>query len=497
MSKYITGIFAVPKYESKNITNLPFCSKDCEELKNVLCQNIGVEENHLKIFGENSEDEVNKYNIIKNVELICNKAEQDDIVILYFSGHGYSENNEGYLITYDTKYDLISDTAVPISRIKKELDKCDARNRIFIIDSCYSGMGRGKSANRGMTEEFEASLFSNMSEGLIIFASCKRNEESFSLKDGSMSVFTHFLVEGLKGNVGVNDKSEISFNDLEKYVSKNVIQWAFTNGLSQTPNKIIEYTGELMLPIKNPEVSEVKTHKSDISKMEYEIIQMKLVSTYFADTTQMEIDDDGDPTGNYVTVPDEVRRSRVINNETEFKGKLFATIAKYYKTSDIKLKEDGVYDFPIGQFSNMSKGLFHNEFVLTINKELDAEIVKKNLLLDLDEQTIFKWGTIEYAFNGLFDFDTLQNIAIEKNFQMIELQLEKDYSLIKMSTKEKNAVQRHRFQRQLYISFKNESNMGKMIIDSDYLLEREFFETMPIKDMINAFSKSLRNNMIN
>jgi|GEM_PF-3958600 len=489
MSKYISGIFAVPKYEeSKYIQNLPFCSKDCRELKNVLCQNIGVEENDLKIFGESSEDEVSKYNILKNVELICNKAEQDDIVILYFSGHGYSENNEGYLITFDTKYDLIPDTAVPISRIKKELEKCDARNKIFIIDSCYSGMGRGKNASSGMTQEFEASLFSKMSEGLIIFASCKKNEESFSLEDGSMSVFTHFLVEGLKGKAGVNDKSEISFNDLDRYVSKNVIQWAFNNSLSQTPNKVMEYTGELMLPIKNPKIPEVDTHKVGITDIGYEIIQMKLISTYFANDTEIEYGDYRIPTGKFVPVPDEIRKKRVIRNEKTFKGELLARIAKYYKPSDIKLKENKIYDFPIGQFSTISTSAFKNEFILTINRDLDAEIVKRKLLLDLDEQTIFNWETIEYTFNKLFDFDILQDIATEKNFQISELQIEDDYSLIKISTENEN-----KSQWRWDISFKNESDMGKMSIISNYSLEREFFETIPIEDMINIFSKSLEN----
>ncbi|ETA69149.1 hypothetical protein MettiDRAFT_2643 [Methanolobus tindarius DSM 2278] len=120
MSKYVSGVFAVPKYDSRYIKNLPFCSTDCQKLKAVLKDNIGIEENNMKVFGEEAKDEVKKYDIIRATQLVCDKAQQDDTVILYFSGHGYAKNNEAYLITFDTKDDLIEDTAVPISRIKKE-----------------------------------------------------------------------------------------------------------------------------------------------------------------------------------------------------------------------------------------------------------------------------------------------------------------------------------------------------------------------------------------
>ena len=487
MSKYIAGIFAVPKYKSEAISNLPFCSNDCKELKKVLCHNLGVEETNLKILGDKPDSNVQKIDLLRQIRVVCRKAEQDDTVILYFSGHGYAVNKEGYLIPYDTEHDLIPDTAISVSRVKDELQKCAARQKFFFIDSCYSGIGDGKNTNIGMTEEFEKSLFLDMPEGLIIFASCKQSELSFSLEDGFMSVFTHYLVEGLRGNAANNGKSEISFNDLNTYVTRNVRNWGLDNNKIQTPNMSSELVGELIFRLKNPEKVKEETHKSDISNLDNNIIQMKLFSNYIAVSSEMEIDDEGIPTGIYIPVQDEVRKARISRYEADFKGKLLATIAKYYKASDIKIAEDGGYSFPFGKLANMSRNVFRNEFVLTINKDLNADLVKNNLLLDLDDQKKIRWDTVEYTFNHVFDFDILQDIVVEKKFEILDFQLEKDYSLIKITTEEKKS-----YQSRWYISFKNEADRGTMSISSNYSLDNEFFETIPIEDMILTYSKSLK-----
>ena len=199
MSEYIIGIFAVPQYKSQEIHDLPFCSKDGSELNNVFINNLGIDDGNIKAVGINQTDKITRTDILLKIQTLSKKCKPDDIIVLYFSGHGYSENNEGYLIPYDTNFKLISDTSIAIQRVKEELEKCEAKTKILIIDSCYSGIGHGKKVDSTMSEAFENSLFSNISEGSVIFASCKKNEQSFPLEDNLMSVFTHYLIEGLKG----------------------------------------------------------------------------------------------------------------------------------------------------------------------------------------------------------------------------------------------------------------------------------------------------------
>ena len=389
MEKYLVGIFSVPKYESEDITDLPFCATDCIELKNVFNNHLGIDDENIYFVGNDIDQEVSKADILKNVIQLRRKAEPDDIIIFYFSGHGFSENNIGYLATSDTDFDIASDTSIPITRIRDELNKSDAKIKILIIDSCYSGIGTGKKFDNKMSEEFENSLFSDISEGWIIFASCKRNEMSYSLENESMSVFSSFLIEGLKGNADADNDSIISLEDLRLYVTKMVKKWSIENNKYQTPNMNMQLVGRLTFSIKNPETLDVDSNDLEIKGIENKIQSIVLKSVYVPDSIRhYDIDD-------WEEISNEERKTMVIENEKDFLANLFANILNFYKPSQIISKEDGEYELPFGKLVNKSDSFFKNEFELTINKELSSPIIE-DLLNSLDTQKITKWQSIEY-----------------------------------------------------------------------------------------------------
>lgn len=493
MSEYIIGIFAVPQYESHEIHDLPFCSKDGSELNNVFINNLGIDDGNIKATGINQSDEVNRTDILRKIQTLSKKCKPDDIIVLYFSGHGYSENNEGYLIPYDTDLDLISDTSIAIQRIKYELDKSEAKTKILIIDSCYSGIGHGKKVDSKMSEAFENSLFSNISEGLVIFASCKQNEQSFPLKDNSMSIFTHYLIDGLKGNAGLNDNSEISFEDLYTFVTKKVTKWAFDNDVSQTPNMKLEYAGKLMIKVKNPEISEITSNEADISDDIKNLIRIELTSTYMSPEFEMIYEEIGPsimmPTDEFKSLSREEKIEKTNSNKEKILGNLFKNIIKFYKTSDIKLKEDNVYELPFGKIIFIPTNVYSNEFKLIIAEELETENIK-NILQSIDNQKIFSWKTLEYVFNGNFNLDQVHEIAKQKNYSVDLLQIEKDFSKITFSEKQDNGKPFIK-KSTTGISISNDLNMAKLKIFQQNKLIHEFFQTIPIDDIIDTFSVAL------
>ena len=493
MSEYIIGIFAVPQYESHEIHDLLFCSKDGSELNNVFINNLGIDDGNIKATGINQSDEVTRTDILRKIQTLSKKCKPDDIIVLYFSGHGYSENNEGYLIPYDTDLDLISDTSIAIQRIKDELDKCEAKTKILIIDSCYSGIGHGKKVDLKMSEAFENSLFSNISEGSVIFASCKQNEQSFPLENNSMSVFTHYLIEGLKGNAGLNDSSEISFDDLCTFVTKKVARWAFDNDVSQTPNMKLEYAGKLMIKVKNPEISEITSDEVDISDEIKNLIRIELTSTYISPKSEMIYEEIGPsimmPTDEVRSLSREERIEKTNSNKERILGNLFKNIIEFYKPSDIKLKEDNIYELPFGKIIILPTNVYSNEFKLIISDELETENIN-NILQSIDNQNIFSWKTVEYVFNGFFNLDKVHEIVKQKNYSVDLLQKEKDFSKITFSEEqdnEKSFIKKST----TGISISNDSNMAKLKIFQQNKLIHEFFQTIPIDDIINTFSAAL------
>lgn len=489
MEKYLVNIISVPKYKSEHISDLPFCAKDSSALNTIFIEHLGIEEENIKVLGIDPENEVKRTDILRNVRYISRKAEQDDIIIFYFSGHGFSENNSGYLATFDTELDLPSDTSIPISRIQSELKKSQAKIIMIIIDSCYSGIEYGKKINTEMTEDFENSLFSDISEGWVIFASCKRNELSYFLEDNSMSVFTFYLIEGLKGNADDDNDSNISLENLNTYVTGMVSRWAIENDKTQTPNMNMELVGTLNFEITNPDTSEDFSLKKESSNIEKSAQSIVLSSSYYAPFSRQAYGPDGFPIEIMEDIPHEERNDMLNNHNKKFMGRLFTKIINYYNPQQIKYIENGKYEFPFGKLIHNSLD-FKSQFNFIVTDELFTQDIT-DLLDSLDEQNEIKWDSVEYIFNGNFDLDIVNNIVKEKGFSVVDFQLNENYSSLCITQKNENEgiVNYSKWK----ITFENELQIARIQISQNYGLEKEFFQTIPISELIDIFTIALKN----
>lgn len=491
MEKYIVGIISVPKYQSEYISDLPFCANDCTALNETLNKHLGIGYENIRVLGNTIDDEISRTEILKNVRYISRKAEQDDIIILFFSGHGYSENNVGYLATFDTDLDLASDTSISISRIKSELEKSQAKKIMIILDSCYSGIKYGKKFDSKMTEEFEKSLLSDISEGWVIFASCKHSELSYAFEDNSMSVFTSYLIEGLKGNADDDNDSIISLENLNTYVTGMVSRWAIENGKIQTPNMNMQLVGTLNFSIIDPETSDTYSLKSDYSTTEKSAQSIILTSFYVSPSNREVYDNYGDILG-FEDYTNDERKKMVIRNEEDFEGYVLAAILNYIKPRQVILNEND-YVLPFGKLVNISESPYENEFKLIIVKDLFSQDITE-LFNSLDKQKKIKWNSIEYVFNGNFDFDIIHEITIDKGYLILDFQMKDDRSSIKIKIAQEHEDDGIILNSKWDISFENEKQTATMKITQGNFLEKEFFQTIPLTELIEIFSKSLRDN---
>jgi hypothetical protein len=110
----------------------------------------------------------------------------NDIALLYFSGHGSINDLGGYIVTPDhTKDDL----GVSMEDILKLANESEAKNRIVILDCCFSG-------NMGspMTIGGEIAL---IKEGVTILTASRDSEYSMEIR--GHGVFTQLLLDALQG----------------------------------------------------------------------------------------------------------------------------------------------------------------------------------------------------------------------------------------------------------------------------------------------------------
>jgi hypothetical protein len=158
----------------------------------------------------------------------------DDLVLLYFSGHGVlDDRGRLYLALKDTQVNLLKATSISSSFVADEMDSCRSKRQILILDCCHSGaFARGtKGEQKAITETtFEGSGF-----GRVVLTASDSTQYALEgdqvIKQTELSLFTHFLLDGLKtGQADLNNDGLIALDEWYDYTYAKVV--------SETPRQV-------------------------------------------------------------------------------------------------------------------------------------------------------------------------------------------------------------------------------------------------------------------
>jgi hypothetical protein len=171
-------------------------------------------------------------NITEAVRNKLKAAGKEDVVIIYLSGHGTVDpdmTNEFYYVTYDAQRNNLFGTALLMN--DKNLFKGIASERCLLLaDACHSGGFASGLAKDGVsrTPKSALTLFQGV-QGRIGIASSRPQELSYERPMFGNSVFTHFLLKGLRGEATADRQSGlVTMRSLFDYVAGATCQ--ATNG---------------------------------------------------------------------------------------------------------------------------------------------------------------------------------------------------------------------------------------------------------------------------
>lgn len=184
-------------------------------------------------------------NILAELTNAAQLAQEDDLLLFYFSGHGLAAGGESYLVPRDARLSALPDTAVSMKKVRRIMKKSAARARVIILDACHSGASIGKSPVV-MTPEFIERVFV-AAEGMAVLASCKQNQLSWEWQQQQQSVFTHYLLQALHGEADRDNKGFVTVSDAHRFVTDRVIEWSTQNGQAQTPTLESKVVGDIIL----------------------------------------------------------------------------------------------------------------------------------------------------------------------------------------------------------------------------------------------------------
>ncbi|RNC86711.1 MAG: tetratricopeptide repeat protein [Winogradskyella sp.] len=215
-------IIGISDYFEDNL-KLNYADNDAALFKNYLSD---IE----KIPEENIELLINKNAVALNIEnafrQIAKKIAENDIVYVYFAGHGDVVEDfgykEGYLLAADSNANreyVGTGGVIALDRLNNRIIRALTQknaNVILILDACRSGFifEDGPQKNMGTLQ----AMFENTSK----FLSCGVDELSYESSDLQHGYFTHYFVKGLTGEADDNADNELQFREIDDYLYDNV-----------------------------------------------------------------------------------------------------------------------------------------------------------------------------------------------------------------------------------------------------------------------------------
>lgn len=201
-------IVGIDYYE--NISHLHGCVNDSYNIKQVLERNsdgtVNFDVHHMS--ASSPTDEISKADLRGKIQELF--SDDSSIALFYFAGHGHIEGTGGYLITSDYRDD---GDGLPLAEVMSWVNKSRAKNKLVILDSCFSGSAASNADNAD---------FSTISEGTTILTASTAKQ--YASEENGSGVFTTLFVDALEGAAG-NLVGEVSPGSIYAHIDKSLGSW--------------------------------------------------------------------------------------------------------------------------------------------------------------------------------------------------------------------------------------------------------------------------------
>lgn len=180
------------------INNLSLTTNDAQTIANLYSKNTSV------VYSLLLNEKATKDRIVRAIKKVFNKASKNDIVVFFFSGHGYP----GGFCAYDGQ--------IEYGEIRNAMSQSKSKNKMMFVDACRSGGMRVD----GTTMQGAVTAAKNANVMLLL--SSRNNENSIERRGMQNGFFTTYLQKGLRGNADANRDRVITAKELFSFVHQGV-----------------------------------------------------------------------------------------------------------------------------------------------------------------------------------------------------------------------------------------------------------------------------------
>ena len=217
-------IIGVANYE-KTSAQAIFADRDAEIFYDYANLKLGIPRSNIKELVNQSAEESEILLSVKDWITRSVVQDQSDVFI-FFAGHGMSSQNgeKMYLLPYDGSPRLLEDTAILRERLYNDIAKTKPRSVTIFLDTCYSGSSRGDDMLLSSRPVMILPKEKNIPKNFTVFSAAANDQTAKPLMEVRHGLFSYFLMKGMEGMADYNKDNNISAQELQNYIYKNVTQ---------------------------------------------------------------------------------------------------------------------------------------------------------------------------------------------------------------------------------------------------------------------------------
>jgi WD40 repeat protein len=247
---YIVSI-GINQYKGEKL-KLNYASTDAESFASALSASainfLGKE--HVFTYTFSTEkDNLNwpaKVNILKKLEELSQVAKADDILVLFFAGHGVllSGKKSFFILTADaSSFELNGvekEVAISTDELNLWMRKIKANKQLLILDACNSGQALEDIQNQITRRDIppdQVKALENLKDktGIYILSASASGQSAFEASQFGQGLLTYSLLSGIKYGTGLIQDTLIDVTRWFNYASDNVREMAKSIGGRQEP----------------------------------------------------------------------------------------------------------------------------------------------------------------------------------------------------------------------------------------------------------------------
>jgi hypothetical protein len=221
-------LIATSEYADSSLKTLHGAVSDAHALESILAQEV--------IGGYEVTTLLNKphYEVMSAIERFALSKKADDLLLIYFSCHGAKDGHGRlYFASQNTQLSELRSTAIPSGFINDILGEARSKQKILILDCCYSGAFLKGVVNKADRQINIQDKFSG-GKGLYVLTASSSVDYAFEeAEDGTpKSAFTAKMIQGIRtGDADRDNDGWIGVTELYQHITE---EFGITN-LNQKP----------------------------------------------------------------------------------------------------------------------------------------------------------------------------------------------------------------------------------------------------------------------